>query len=267
MSIFTTDKKAASLDANDQVFYEYRESFSNKPVNITCDMNYRNTLPNGVRPFCVKVQLQVYPDPENKDIISDMEIQHIAALRTLLGDHIGGRFVGQGVVAAQDMAFLIYYLPEKMVKPTKRMLASALTGTFRSTDYSISYDPDGETYLKYLYPNTLQIKQVENNKILNTLRGYGDSGEEPRSVEFHVVFPNRKAAMDFYAETAERGFKLKSLEEQPAPAGLVLPRHHLVITRELPFDIELLDHIDEYLLELAEKYEGLYTSLETDIVS
>lgn len=267
MSIFKTNTKAAALDANDQVFYEYRETFSKKPVLITCDMNFRNTLPNGTRPFCVKVQMQVYTNPEYPDLVSDVEIQHLAAVRTLLGEHIGGRFVGQGIVGAQNMAFLIYYLPERMVKTAKQMLATSLTGSFRHTEYTFTYDPDGKEYLKYLYPNTLQIKQVENNKILNTLTGYGDDGTKPRNIEFHIIFPNKKAAMDFYAESAEKEFRLKSLEEQPAPEGLVLPRHHLVITRELPFDIELLDRVDEYLLNLSDKYEGVYTSLETDIVS
>ena len=267
MNLFHTNKRAGELDASDQVFYEYREYFSKKPVLVTCDMNFVNTLPNGVRPFCVKVQMQVYTDSSNPDLVSDIEIQHLSSVRTLLGDHIGGRFVGQAIVGSQNLAFFIYYVPERMVKQAKQMLATALTGSFRHTDYAVTYDPDGNEYKKYLYPNTLQIKQVENTKILNTLIGYGDDGTKPRPVEFHIVFPNKKAAMDFYTESAEKSFRLGNIEEQPAPEGLVLPRYRLTIERDLPFDIELLDRVDEYLLDLAEKYEGDYQSLETDIIS
>ena len=267
MSIFRTNQNAAALTADDQIFYEYRETFSKQPVLITCDVNYANTLPNTQRPFCVKAQMQVYTDPSYDDLISDVELQHISTIRTLLGDHIGGRFVGQGIVSSQNMAFLIYYLPERMVKPAKHMLAEALTGSFRHTDFTVTFDPEGEEYFKYLYPNTLQKKQVENNKILNTLIGYGDDGSTPRQILFNIVFPNRKAALDFLAKSAEKEFHYESLEEEPAPEGLVLPRHHLVLSRVLPFDVELLDRVDEYLLDLAEQYEGDYTTLETDIVT
>ncbi len=267
MSIFKTNKQAAALDANDPVFYEYRERFSKKPVLITCDMNFRNTLPNGTRPFCVKVQMQVYTDPSNPNLVNDIELQHLATVRTLLGDHIGARFVGQGIVGAQNMAFIMYYLPERMIKQAKQMLSSSLAGSFRHTDYTITYDPNGEEYMKYLYPNTLQIKQVENGKILSTLNGYGDDGTTPRKIMFHITLPSQKAATEFYTESTEKEFLLEGIEEVPAPEGLVLPRHNLTLSRELPFDIELLDRVDEYLLDLCEKYEGIYTSLETDIVS
>ena len=47
---------------------------------------------------------------------------------------------------------------------------------------------------------------------------------------------------------------------------MVLPRAHLVLSRTLPFNIELLDLVDEYLLDLAEKYDATYRSLETDVI-
>ena len=47
---------------------------------------------------------------------------------------------------------------------------------------------------------------------------------------------------------------------------MVLPRYHLVLNRTLPFNIELLDLVDEYLLDLCEGYDATFRSLETDVI-
>ena len=80
------------------------------------------------------------------------------------------------------------------------------------------------------------------------------------------MFPNRKAALEFSAEASEKGFAYEDLTQEPAPEGMVLPRAHLVLSRTLPFNIELLDLVDEYLLDLCEGYDATYRSLETDVI-
>lgn len=247
-------------------FVEYRETFAKQPVFVSCDTNFRKTLPNPELNVCVKVQMAVSINVNNPQLISDIEAAHLADIRTILNQHIGGRFVGQGVVASQEIAFLVFYIPERSAKNCKRMLQETFSGSFRHSDFSVTYDPNGNEYLKFLYPNALQFKQIDNNKILRTLKGYGDDGKTPRPVLFHIIFPNRPIAINFYTKAGEKGFEYVSLTEEPAPEGLVLPRFHLVLKKEIPFNIELLDLIDGYLLKLAEAFQGEYKSLETDIV-
>ncbi|MBP5272511.1 MAG: ribonuclease E inhibitor RraB, partial [Clostridia bacterium] len=136
----------------------------------------------------------------------------------------------------------------------------------RHTEYTIQFDPEGSQYMEFLFPNAIQLKQVENGKILRKLRGYGDDGSEPRPIKFHFVFPNRKAALEFSAVASEKGFEYEDLFQEPAPEGMVLPRYHLVLNRVLPFNLELLDLVDEYLLDLSAEYDATYRSLETDVV-
>ncbi|MEE1189119.1 MAG: hypothetical protein UHM52_09080, partial [Acutalibacteraceae bacterium] len=58
----------------------------------------------------------------------------------------------------------------------------------------------------------------------------------------------------------------EDLTQEAAPEGMVLPRYHLVLNRTLSFNIELLDLVDEYLLDLCEGYDATYRSLETDVI-
>ncbi len=251
---------------NEANFSDYSTTFSDQPVRITCDTNFAAALPCTAIPYCVKIQIQVYSDPSNPDLISDAELNHITTVRSILGQHLDGRFVGQGIVASANMAFLIFYIPERRAKSATKMLEESFSNAFRETEYTIQFDPQGTQYLEFLYPNPVQFKQVENTKILRKLKGYGDDGTEPRPIKFHFVLPNRKLALEFSAEAHEKGFEYEDLTSEPAPEGMVLPRAHLVLTRTLPFNIELLDLVDEYLLELCEGYDATYRSLETDII-
>ena len=247
-------------------FVEYRETFAKQPVFISCDTNFRKTIPNSELTVCVKVQMEVSVNVNSPQLISDLEAAHLADIRSILSQHIGGRFVGQGVIASQEIAFLVFYISERNAKSCKRMLQETFTGSFRHSDFSVTYDPNANEYLKFLYPSELQFKQIDNNKILRTLKGYGDNGETPRPVMFHFIFPNRPAAISFYTKTGEKGFDYVSLNEEPAPEGMVLPRFHLVIKKTMPFDVELLDLVDGYLLNTSAEFQGTYKSLETDIV-
>ncbi len=247
-------------------FCDYKETFSDQPVLINCDTNFISELPCRSIPYCVKIQIQVYPDPSNPELISDAELNHISTVRSILGQHLDGRFVGQGIVASANMAFLIFYIPERRAKSAGKMLEESFSNAFRHTEYTIQLDPEGTQYMEYLFPNAVQLKQIENSKILRKLRGYGDDGTTPRPIKFHFVFPNRKAALEFSTVASEKGFAYDDLTQEAAPEGLVLPRAHLVLNRTLPFDLELLDLVDEYLLDLCEEYDATYRSLETDVI-
>lgn len=260
------DSVAGTSARAEQNFCDYKDTFEDKPVLISCDVNMIDIFPTSSIPVCVKIQMDAFLDQNSPDLISNAEYSHISSMRNILTQHLGGRFAGEGIIASQESVFLIYYIPQRMVDTARNMLTEGFAGSFRHTDFSISYDPEGESYKKFLYPTEVQLKQIENNKILTTLNGYGDDGTKPRTIRFNIIFPNRKAGIDYYTKAAEKDFEYESMEQIPAPAGMVLPRYHLVLKRELPFDIDLLDLVDEYLLDIAKPLEGEYKSLETDIV-
>lgn len=250
----------------EQNFSDYTETFGKKPALITCDMNFINLLPSPIYNCCVKVQMDVFADPEKPTLISESEASHLANIRSILSEHIGGRFVGQGIIGATGTAFLLFYIPERQSRICKKMLTETFTGSFRHVETDIVYDPEGLQYKKYLYPNALQKKKISNTKMLRTLKGYGDDGSQPRPVKFNIVFQNKKAALTCYTESMQKGFVYRDLIEEAPPEGAVLPRHRLVIEKTIPFNIDLLMLIDDYLLKLSEKHNGEYRSLETDVI-
>jgi len=250
----------------EQDFCEYSETFGKQPVLISCDRNFAKQLPTRDTPVCIKVQMEINADPADPELVSEAELAHISHIRSIISQHIKGRYVGQGIVASQSIVFFMIYIPQSGAKMAKTMLEQTKGSTFRRLEYTITPDPEGNQYMEYLYPDDVQQKQIENRRILRSLHGYGDDGTTPRRVCFHVLFPNRRRAKDFADEVAEKGFVEEGITEEPAPEGLVLPRQHLVVSRELPFDVELLDLVDRYLLKVSKKYEGDYQTLETDIV-
>lgn len=250
----------------EQNFCEYSEVFGKKPALISCDMNFADTLPNDIYPCCLKFQMDVYIQTHLPTLISESEASYVSMVRSMVSEHIGGRFVGQGIIGSSGTVFLMFYLPERMAATSKKMLTEVFVGSFRHVEMNVLYDPEGKQYYKYLYPNELQIKKSNNNKILKQLRTYGDDGLTPRPVKFYFTFASKNAAMAFYSATLEKGFAFKEITEEDPPEGMVLPRHRLTLVKTIPFDISLLEMVDNYLLKQCKTYGGEYLSLETNIV-
>ena len=266
MGIFKSLLYGEALEETPQVFAEYSETFGKKPAFLTVDLNYKNTLPNEMTPCCVKVQMDVYISEDSPQLISDSEASHVANVRQILSEHIGGKFVGQGIVAATGSTFLMFYLSERNAKNAKKMLAETFMGSFRHVETTVVYDPNGYQYLKYLYPNEVQMKKIDNGKILRSLKSYGDDGSVPRPVKFNIIFSNKNNALSFYGETMAKNFTYIDIVSEEPPEGMVLPRYKLIIEKVIPFNLELLTLIDKYLLDLCKKFDGEYRSLETTVV-
>jgi len=266
MGIFKSLIYGEALEDTSQVFAEYTETFGKKPAFISVDLNYKNSLPNEFTPCCVKVQLDVFVTENSQQIISDSEASYIANVRQILSEHIGGKFVGQGIIAATGSTFLMYYMSERSARNAKKMLAETFMGSFRHVETTVVYDPDGIQYLKYLYPNEVQMKKIENGKMLRSLRSYGDDGSVPRPVKFNIVFSNKNNAYALYGETMAKDFNYVDIIAEDPPEGMVLPRYRLVLEKKIPFNLDLLLLIDKYLLDLSKKYDAEYRSIETDIV-
>lgn len=250
----------------EQNFCEYSEMFGKKPALISCDMNFAETLPNHTYSCCLKIQMDVYTQDDLPTLISESEASYIAMVRSSLSEHINGRFVGQGIIGSSGTAFLMFYIPERSAASSKKMLAEVFMGSFRHVETNVIRDPDGLQYLKYLYPNELQLKKSNNQRMLKSLKTYGDDGSVPRPVKFYLTFPSKKAAMSFYSDSMAKGFVYKDMTTIDPPEGMVLPRYKITIEKTIPFNIDLLEMVDNYLIKLSAKYEGEYKSLETDVL-
>ncbi|NLL63149.1 MAG: ribonuclease E inhibitor RraB [Ruminococcaceae bacterium] len=250
----------------EQDFCEYSDVFGKQPVLISCDLNFNDTLPNKAYPCCVKVQMDVLIKEGLPTLVAESEHSYISAVCAALSKHIGGIFVGQGIIGSSATAFLMFYIPERMAGVSKKMLNEVFMGSFRRVETSVTMDPEGLQYKKYLYPNAVQFKKSENTKLLRQLKMYGDDGNLPRPIKFNLIFSTKNEALEFYSESMTKQFVFVDLIPEPAPEGMVLPRFRLIITRTLPFNVELLERVDKYLLDLCEKYNAEYRSLETDIL-
>ncbi len=247
-------------------FCEYTEVFGKSPVLISCDLAFNDMLPASAYTCCLKIQMDVYVQPQLPTLISESEASYVAMVRSSISEHIGGRFVGQCIMGSSGTAYLMFYIPERQAQYCKKMLTEVFMGSFRHVVTDIKVDPEGTQYKKYLYPNEIEIRRSSNARMLKSLRTYGDNGTIPRPVTFTLVLPSKKEALALYSDSMEKGFQYKDVEQLPVEEGMVLPKYKLTIVKEIPFNLDLLQMIDAYLVKLAEKHEGEYKSLETEIV-
>ena len=86
-------------------FCEYSEIFGKKKALVTCDLNFLDTLPNNALPCCLKFQMDVYIQDYLPTLISESEASYVAMVRSSISEHIGGRYVGQGIIIGHFVLF------------------------------------------------------------------------------------------------------------------------------------------------------------------
>ena len=84
MGIFKSLIYGDTTEDFEQNFGDYTETFGKKPALITCDLNFIKYLPSPVYNCCVKVQMDIFADPNLPTLITESEASHIANIRTIL---------------------------------------------------------------------------------------------------------------------------------------------------------------------------------------
>lgn len=248
-----------------QVYTNYTDSCDGCPVFLTCDTAFAVTFPQKDFPICIKIQMEVFMKDFENGVISDAELSQINMIKSMIFDRVDGIFVGQGIICAKGLAFLLFYITDRNAKYFNKYVKSSFETAFRHVDIELIEDPEGTLYFKYLYPDEMQLKKMENLKMLDKLKRYGDDGTKPRQVRFSMIFPGKDETVSFATEIVKHGYSyLNTVTEQTEDS--VLPKFRLNISYEMPFDPELLNERIAELKAMSEKFDGEYKSFETDIV-
>jgi uncharacterized protein (TIGR01619 family) len=117
---------------------------------------------------------------------------------------------------------------------------------------SIIYEPELETYYRFLYPDSAKYQTVKNERLIEDIRKRGDNTQAPRRINLHMYFPTEPLRVMFQEEARQSGFAIGGAvytPEQELPYGIVLHRISTLEKRDI-------DAVTTKAIRAAEKFGG-----------
>jgi len=134
-------------------------------------------------------------------------------------------------------------------------------------------DPEWENYLKFMYPEPVQLQSMQNRRVVYQLMQHGDQLTVPRPVEHWINFKTQYDREAYWNRVNAMGFELLEMStveaddesEEEDENALEYP-YSLHITRDDKVDYDSIDECVLPLWGLAEEHNGNYDGWETGIV-
>jgi regulator of RNase E activity RraB len=124
-------------------------------------------------------------------------------------------------------------------------------------DYGEQSDPQWSQYLEVLYPSDVDLRRIENRRVVETLKEHGDALQVPREVDHHLYFPTEQSRQAFVLEVRREGFAVRNaVGGDNADDGRQLLELH--ISRCDAVDQDSIDAVVIGLMERAKALGGQY---------
>ncbi|MDO5014855.1 MAG: DUF695 domain-containing protein [Clostridia bacterium] len=244
---------------NPNNFIQYSEKFMNKQVVINCDLSLADIFPTKEYDYCIKIQLSLLSQNSIQS-----EISYINSINQLLCEHFPGKLAGFGIVYAKNFSYILFYIDEKNAKYAKKALAETLLGSFRDIRLKIVFDPTGEEYYKFLYPDRLQISEIKNMKVKNKLLSYGDDGSANRNISYFFVFETNENTEIFVKKMEKIGLEYMNTETVDVP-DKILPLFKLSMKKYMPFNLDEINSLIKRIDDVATTLGGRFDHIESEI--
>lgn len=128
---------------------------------------------------------------------------------------------------------------------------------------SIVFDPEWNTYIKFLYPNETLKEYMSNQKVIMNLQSSGDDLSKARKVNHFVYFPDVLSRNEFIEQVSKRGYGIEDLDkvkDEDYPFVVQISRIDFV-------DLTSISKVTIELKKISETLQGLYDGWETTVVN
>lgn len=241
---------------------EYVEYYDEYPVLLSCNLAVANILPSKKFRYCLKVQMDVNMTNYGYGFLGDAELQHINDMENMIIEMVDGIYAGHGIVCAKEYMFIMFYVTEKDAQKYLELIRTTFSAAFRNVQAEVVYDPLGNEYKKFLFPDKYQIKEIDNKRVLKTLKKNHDDGSKPRDITYKLAFSGKDAVLVCASEAFKNGFEFKDMIKGTSNG---LPQFILILKTNEPFETEEINKKTRYLMDLARSHTGTYKGLETEI--
>ena len=244
---------------------EYYLQFpENEPASrIDVDLSLADEEPEDMfKPMLLWVFVKMIA-PDEHGICTEPECSKLQKIREALteklSETVGAVFSGSRMCEGWFELYFYARTGKKLIASAGEVLQEFDGYTF---DTGSSRDEDWEHYRNELYPDTMQLHQIQNRQIISQLIEAGDDTAVEREVEHYLFFQLPTQADRAVASLEASGYELKESVEQEGeyPYGRVLVKVQDVTE-------DTMEASAAEMLEAAYAEHGIYEGWSTTIAS
>ncbi|WP_026688786.1 DUF695 domain-containing protein [Alteribacter aurantiacus] len=235
----------------------------NEPASVVLDMEVSEEVdPKEFKyAFVINISLKC---PNEDGFATDDEAEALNEIETAFNEFVRDRnyvFVGRITCSGERDLFFYYNKVDKQVlfEATKRYLDPE---HYKYNVYSIDEDEPWEIYYTSLYPNLYQLQHMGNADVVEALEESGDPLEVARKVEHWLLFEDSRLMDKFTRRIKKEGFIIEEKSRRTDEND----KYTLVISRNDKVDLDSMNEITDFLIDLLEDYNGEYDGWETFVV-
>ena len=254
--------------------HEYTENWDSypSPVDATrvgfffVDLGLVEIAPIVDKPNLVRLRLTIL-QPEETGMPDERESAVLNELEDLLVTTMASQFDGiySGRVTIEGERSFYFYIGVQTAGYDKAL--ARVMADFPGYVYEchLQNDPQWDNYLKFLFPEPVQLQSMQNRRVVYQLSQHGDQSDVPRPVEHWIYFKTKRDREAYWNKVNEKGFELIEMATDRDNGGEY--PYSLHITRDDKADYDCIDECVLPLWGLATEYNGNYDGWETGVVS
>jgi uncharacterized protein (TIGR01619 family) len=241
----------------------YLGPVNDQPAAIFVDLAPATAPQDRQRPWLLRVSIELQVqradglnDPDETDVLYAIEDELFAAIARGLR----ARYVGR--VTSQGRREHYYY---GVSADGFREASAAAMEAFDNYSFACydEQDSDWRTYHELLYPGPLELRTIQNRRVVQQLTERGDDLSEPRDVDHWMYFPSEEHRDQFLLQIAGNGFRTECHLAEEAEPEL---RYGVQLTRSDRVDLETIDGLVTDLFLRTQNCGGEYDGWGTSVI-
>lgn len=230
----------------------YATQLDGDPIGLLVDLDVAADPEHPSRaelPFLCRLHVPM-PRPLSSGLTSERDFASLERLEDEVeraSERIGGRFVGR-ISYRREWVFYVFTPHESGTLEVfeKGVRAAGLS----NAQLEVEHDADWSQYDTFLKPFPETMRHILNRRLVETLRERGGDPTATRPMTHELHFDSPDKAGPIVEAASERRYPTELLASEDG--------HRLLITKEVPLDLESIDRTSLALMRLADRHGGRY---------
>ncbi|MEL6625393.1 MAG: DUF695 domain-containing protein [Bacteroidota bacterium] len=221
-----------------------------KLASIMLDLSLHGIAPLSQRNCLIQVAVDLI-DPDERGLTIPSEAEKLFVMEDMLAEQLAQTLQGLYVArSTSDGKRIFYFYAAAMVG--FQGIVDEVLGSFSEYSYGSQAfsDPDWAMYTQFLYPTIHELHSILNRRALDQLRAQGMGMDQVHTLHHHFEVENETHRLAILRKAKEKNFR--AIKRPSDPASI------LVLKRDDQLSTEELEKVTAYLLNLAEKHDGVY---------
>lgn len=242
-------------------FFFYRRGESH-PVSAYVDLAADTDVAKAARPVLLTVAVTM-KRPRPDGLSSQDEADTLYKLEDAFMAKLDSRPNAQFVGRITERGHRVWYFYIKSAGGMESFIDDVCKAADYSAVIEVGEDPAWSTYYMVLQPNSVEVQEILDRRVLTSLQENGDDLSQPRGLRHWIYFADPAERDGFLAIARSRGFACRALERdeelQDRPYGVDCYRVD-------PVRPPMIHQVVAELNALAAQFHGEYDGWECQIV-